>query len=913
MTDVRINLSADPSGLQNALKRAQDELRRLTEQMRATGRAGQDFGKIDFGQLPDEMARHMERVQKQYRDILSLNNDLRRRLEMSGQQGASPFDIDWDRMGYLNRRTQQEARRRVIEQSARGTPWQPPAGGGGQAGGGAAAGAEAGEGGGRGGGFGGIASTVWGGLKLGAGLLGMQTGIGLISQAFQGARNTAQATDQFVRRTRETGETFTSVRDRLKALGDGLQITNEESAQLGIAFQKAANEADPQTAIAGARGAIGFGRSYGIAPEVTTQSMGALQFLGATGKGGMSQRQMLLLIGKTISDGMLGGKAEQVIEGLGRHVEAFVGKTMQAPGDITEYMGLIAAMGQLRDKYPGMAGPGGARLIEQAGQAIQSPGGGLGGEFLVTRALQGAGLGGGDPFKLLYERQGMSALTRLPNGKTAIEQIMDEASRHLGGGNPYQASVMTGEVLGMTGKQVTALRDALERARGTSGGIDAWESRLKAAGVDITTVNESGIKDIGDIMAASPDTLKEIGARRGVDPNLQGEALRDTLLKIAAEQGRQQNEATKAQDAMVSALNALQNALGQPLLDALGQLGQAVKELTPPVKGIAEWLGIKTGTAAGMTETNATGASASIFSARRWGYELDPRNWFKRSDEPGPIERLDSWMNRNNPARAGGYQDPRDAMMGQSTQSAATPQAATPQAATPPPPGANAGTGNAGLGALSRDPAFLAHLRQLEDKKGLPRGMLWSQIAQESRFNPNATSPKGARGIAQFMPATARRFGLTDPTDPYDSARAMADYNAFLYRRFGGDIDKTLAGYNAGEGNVDKYGGIPPFRETRAYVKAIKSKWWPQAPTDRQGFDANLLRPKPRDDYTPLPEGTTPPAAAPASDPGRVDIYLHQRDNKGMTVGAPAHHRLDLTQRSPHGSIDVENLFGATA
>lgn len=905
MSDVRIRMDADLGGTQAALRRAQEDVRKLTDRMRELGKAGQDFGKIDFGQLPGDMSKHMERVQKQYRDLLALNNDLRRRIQMSGQEGASPFDLDWDRMGYLNRRTQEEARRRVIEQSARGTPWQPPAGGGGGAG---PPPAEAGESGGRGGGFGGMAATVWGGLKLGAGIMGLQTGLGLISQAFQGARNTAQANDQFIRRTRETGETFTSVRDRLKALGDGLQLTNEESAQLGLAFQKAANEADPQTAIAGARGAAGFGRSYGIAPEVTAQSMGALQFLGATGKGGLSQRQMLLLIGKTISDGMLGGKAEQVIEGLGRHVETFVGKTMQAPGDIAEYMGLIAAMGQLKDKYPGLAGPGGARLIEQAGQAIQSPGGGLGGEFLMTRALQSAGLGGGDPFKLLYERQGMTALTKLPNGKTAIEQFMDEANRHLGGGNPYQASVMTGEVLGMTGKQVTALQAALQRARGTGGGIDAWETRLKAAGVDITKVNESGIKDIGDIMAASPDTLKEIGARRGVDPGLQGEALRDALLKIAAEQGRQQNEATKAQDAMVSALNALQNAIGQPLLDALGQLGQAVKELTPPVKGIAEWLDIKTGTAAGTAETQATGANSSIFSASRWGYELNPRNWFKRSDEPSTVERLDNWLNRNNPEHPGGYHDPRDEMMRRTAP--ATPQRTAPDA----PAGSNVGTGNARLGALSRDPAFLAHLRQLEDRKGLPRGMLWAQIAQESRFNPGATSPKGARGIAQFMPATAARFGLDDPSDPYESARAMADYNAFLYKRFGGDIDKTLAGYNAGEGNVDKYGGVPPFRETRGYVSAIKGRWWPQAPAESAGFDASLLRPKPRDDYTPLPEGATPaPAATPASDPGRVDIYLHQRDSKGAPVGSPAQHHLDLTRRSPQGSINVDSLFGAPA
>ncbi len=133
MTDVRINLSADPTSASSALRRVQDDMRRLSERVRELGAAGKG---VDLSAGAEDAAKHLEQVKRQYQDLLALNNDLRRRLEMSGQQGAAPWDIDWDRMGYLNRRTQEEARRRVIEQSARGTPWQlPPGGGGGRSGG----------------------------------------------------------------------------------------------------------------------------------------------------------------------------------------------------------------------------------------------------------------------------------------------------------------------------------------------------------------------------------------------------------------------------------------------------------------------------------------------------------------------------------------------------------------------------------------------------------------------------------------------------------------------------------------------------------------------------------------------------------------------------------------------------------
>ena len=93
-------------------------------------------------------------------------------------------------------------------------------------------------------------------------------------------------------------------------------------------------------------------------------------------------------------------------------------------------------------------------------------------------------------------------------------------------------------------------------------------------------------------------------------------------------------------------------------------------------------------------------------------------------------------------------------------------------------------------------------------------------VRAESAFDPRALSPKGAQGLGQLMPATARELGVRDPWNPEENLDGAARYFAAQLERFG-DVRHALAAYNAGPHRVVQHGGIPPFRETRAYVAKI--------------------------------------------------------------------------------------------
>lgn len=795
------------------------------------------------------------------------------------------------------------------------------------------------------GGAGGVAANALGtGMSagFGAGLMGLMGGMlalgvgklaGAVSEKMEQAERNAIAYDTLKRTLGDVNVSFDGLKAVVEGAAGNVKLTFDEAAKLGTQFAKLGNLTADQYKTLGTEIETGTGlsRAYGLDPSRGVGTLGTLRGMRLT-ENEQDSRKMALLIGETIARSDAFAKADEVMDAIAGYATQQTRASLGA--NVAGYAGMYSAL--TGSRIPGLDAAGTAGLLARVNASL-SAGGAKGEASQFFSATIGA-RHGLDPFQMQLWREGGAFSTlsktfgpdsmahrfgmRGPSGETTFLQASLDELRWKYGGNQGMLAHATANHLGVSMSQAMALLATEPNETGE------MEKRLKAAGVSLTDLNAGGIESLSKVMFGSDaersGVANELLGRQGADAlnaedtNRLSAAMRsgdvdeqkEILTQLVASRDQEQSQGKDIRDSK-TALDNIKTAIADRLIPLTQEMRHGImyiagkgemssgdiqqKVLEADSKGRQQAI---EGRYKGLIEEQ----DQRIVDARMNEDPLGP-NATAEAEESARIQtEANKEIQRLKEEQAGLLEDENELLKENVRKMRAEFEKAALQADLPSTTdggparryingsgrrssgGGGGGRMPKGLGPLAHDPTFRSLVAGYEKEIGAPEGLLWAQLEQESRFHPNALSPAGAEGLAQFMPETRRslerRFGRKfDPSNPADAAFMQKELMRENHQRYG-NWDDALRAYNAGP-RPHAWGNA----ETRNYVPAIKGIMERNA---SQG--------------TPLPDDAVNASREQRFKFDAVPIEIIHKNERGEQVRAPQSLATTIRPASPFGT-----------
>lgn len=938
---VQIGVDANVSGVESSLSKVEAGALDVSKGVDAIGKASEkasaSLAKIEYSAkrlqsvaaiLSKEFGKAFD--PKQAEAFLRSFDSIRANKHVAGGSKLRSFDsfeswISGNSSMFVNPADAERYKRRVLGLAGQGIGLPMPAGGHGGHGG-HGGGVPPAPGDGRGGfSYGAAASRGVGMVRGIAGpalaLAGITSIMAMAGKAVDLAKQEATSTDQLLRKTGDLTTTFDTLRDKVRASGEGLGVMHTEASQLAKQFVQIAN-GDGGDIQGNLRTGFGLSRAYGLELGEGVGFMAQMRHYGQIGKDDANGRKFALLIAEAIERGQTTGKAGEMMQAV-TNFTAQAARLALTPGNVAGFGGALAGLTSSGDI--GLKGDpsNAAALLMSVDSAIRA-GGGMGEAGLnfsygaLSRVMpgldpimakavleQGAFGSGVSPAIQKYAQRGGIDLPSF-SGSDNLSLIMDEFDRQYGNSTLKLDAMKNYFGLGSYSQAAALANLDRKQLTGLTG----------AMGDKVADLSASGIQNAARISIAGDDELKQIAGqlgdrsdftdlqRREIKSKLaEGdmEGLREAMLRAVSINEQQKNAGTETRDAV------------NKLYDKLTEIGGAV---LPIITGIQEGVAAMAGVLAPESEFSkqqALGEGAARYQAEKESLLADHKEQISNLetilDKRGITgSRRDQALNNLREHQAAeiykmereGYEyeeylknkqakeaapTPGDAELSPSVVTTTGDGSASPVQATPgevgPMSSAPATPGEGGqVGPVSIKADELATLRDVTGGDARALDFLATALAVENRgfgeLRHDAVSPAGAYGAFQIMPKTARGLDISEQADFKEQAEGAMRLYKELDQTYGGNTKAMLAHYNGGykAGRAVMAGMEPPAQETRDYLRHAGSYTanLPIAkPASSQG-QAQRAEPRHADGHTSnLPSGNPAGNPSPAQ---RVELRL---------------------------------------